>query len=375
MLNRMQMNDSVPSVEDIMNSPLSKFIKFAANNCGYNGSTRELIVNWVHPLFLKAKSASSKEDNPNWWEAMKGPFYYEYWKAAVTEIETLESMGAWDVVDQTEDMNVIDSTWAFKLKRYPDGLIKKFKARFCARGDQQIEGVDFFETYAPVVQWTTVHLMLILEVLLGLKSKQGDVTAAFLHADIDEVENVYVKMPRGFEKKGKVLKLCKTLYGLRQSPRAFWKYLVEKMGACSMSQGKLDPCLFIGSKVICICYVDDLIFWAMNDSDIHSLATQLRDLGVDLEQEDDAAGFLGVRLVRDSKTGLLEMKQTGLTDRIIEALGLDLGTVNGKATPSEGCPLVKDEKGDLLMEISATAVSLGCFSTSQVIHDQILPMQ
>eukprot|EP00956_Cyclotella_meneghiniana_P031971 scaffold85836_cov36-Cyclotella_meneghiniana.AAC.1 len=70
-------------------------------------------------------------------------------------------------------MNVIDSIWAFKLKRFPDGMVKKFKARFCARGDQeQLEGVDFFETYAPVVQWTTVRLMLILEILLQLKSKQ-----------------------------------------------------------------------------------------------------------------------------------------------------------------------------------------------------------
>jgi hypothetical protein len=65
-------------------------------------------------------------------------------------------------------------------KRFPDGLIKGFKGRICARGDQQ-EEVDFFETCAPVVQWTTICLMLILEVLLGLKSKQGDVTAAFLH--------------------------------------------------------------------------------------------------------------------------------------------------------------------------------------------------
>ena len=153
-------------------------------------------------------------------------------------------------------------------------------------------------------------------------------------------------MPRGFSKKGKVLKLRKTLYGLRQSPRAFWKYLVKKMEACSMPQSKLDPCLFIGLKVICICYVDDLIFWARNESDIHTLASQLRNLGVDLEQEDDAAGFLGVRMVREHKTGLLEMKQTGLIDRIIEALGLDIGTVNGKATPSEGRPLVKDHNGE-----------------------------
>ena len=226
-------------------------------------------MNWVHPLFLKAKAAASKEDNPNYWEAMNGPFADEYWKAAVKEIETLEGMDAWDVVDKTPDMNVIDSTWAFKLKRFPDGMIKKFKGRFCARGDQQVEGIDYFETYAPVVQWTTVRLMLILEVLLGLKSKQGDVTAAFLHADVEKDEKVYVRMPHGFRKKGKVLKLKKTLYGLRQSPRAFWKYLVQKMKICGMPQSDLDPCLFIGEKLICICYVGDLIFWAKDDKDIH----------------------------------------------------------------------------------------------------------
>ena len=63
-------------------------------------------------------------------------------------------------------------------------MVKKFKACFCARGNMQLEGIDFFETYAPVVHWTTICLMFILEVLLSLKSKQGDVLAAFLHADL-----------------------------------------------------------------------------------------------------------------------------------------------------------------------------------------------
>ena len=129
----------------------------------------------------------------------------------------------------------------------------------------QLEGINFFETYAPVVQWTTVRLMLILEVLLGLKSKQGDVTAAFLHADLEEGKNVFVDMPKGFEKyakngRKKVLKLKKTLYGLYQSPRAFWKYLMEKMKSCDMHQSKFDPCLFVGKKFKCIVYVDDPIF-------------------------------------------------------------------------------------------------------------------
>ena len=159
-------------------------------------------------------------------------------------------MDSWEVVDRTEEMNVLQSIWAFKIKRFPDGLIKKFKARFCARGDQQLEGIDYFETYAPVVQWTTVRLLLILEVLLKLKSKQGDVTAAFLHSELEEGENVYVEMSLGFRKQGKVLKLKKTLYGLKQSSRSFWKYLTRAMEACNMEVSNIDPCLFVGEKVL-----------------------------------------------------------------------------------------------------------------------------
>ena len=96
----------------------------------------------------------------------------------------------------------MDSTWAFNIKCNPDGLIKKAKARFCICGDQQVHGIDFFVTYALVVQWTTIQLMLIFKVILGLKSKQGDITAAFVHADLEEGENIYVELPRGFRKQG-----------------------------------------------------------------------------------------------------------------------------------------------------------------------------
>ncbi len=77
-----------------------------------------------------------------------------------------------------------------------------------------MEGVDYFETYAPVVQCATVRPMLILEILLQLKSKQGDVVAAFVHGKLEENETVHIEMPLGFRQKGKVLKLKKTLYGL-----------------------------------------------------------------------------------------------------------------------------------------------------------------
>ena len=79
----------------------------------------------------------------------------------------MESMEAWEVVDRDDSMNVIDSIWALKLKRFPDELIKKFRAPLCARGDQQLQSIDFFETYAPVVHWTSVRMMLILDILMN----------------------------------------------------------------------------------------------------------------------------------------------------------------------------------------------------------------
>ena len=147
-------------------------------------------------------------------------------------------------------MNVISSTWAFKYKRYSDGLIKKFKARFCACRDQQLEGIDFFETYAPVVQWTMICLMFILEVLLGLKSMQDDVTCAFLHADLEENKTVYIDMPMGFTQYGKngkklCLKLNKTM-GCVKVLQHFGSTLWSNSRACGLEQSKFDPCLIIG---------------------------------------------------------------------------------------------------------------------------------
>ena len=291
-------SDDLPSIDDIMKCPLSKFIHFAANDCGYRGTQRNLIVNWIHPLFLKAKLAANKQDNLSWKDTMNGNFKVKFWEAVLAEIKTLEDINSWIAIGRTNDTNVLASIWAFKIKWFSGGLIQKFKARFCDPGDQQLEGIDFFETYAPVVQWTTVCLLLILEVFLKLKTKQGDVTAAFLHGELEEGENVYVEMPLGFRKHGKVLKLKKTLCGLKQSLHSFWKYLTKAMEACSMEVSKIDPCLFVDEKVLSICYVDDILFWDKDETGINELVIALRTKGLLLEQEDDAAGFLGVHLTK-----------------------------------------------------------------------------
>ncbi len=107
-----------------------------------------------------------------------------------------------------------------KSSVFPDGSVKKFKTRFCAHGDHQKEGIDSFETWAPVVQWSTIQIVMVLTAKLGLHSVQCDITAAFIHGRVPPDEEIYVHQPLGFKTGNgtEVLCLRKTLYGLCQSP-------------------------------------------------------------------------------------------------------------------------------------------------------------
>jgi hypothetical protein len=290
---------------------------------------------------------------------MNGPNKAGFWDAMCKELHTLDvEKNSWEEVDREPWMNVLPSTWAFKCKRFPDGLIRKLKARFCVRGDMQIEGVDFFDTFAPVVNWTTVRLMLVLSLVLNLATMQVDYTAAFLHAPIDRDPNwdhmseeerarsgVYIHMPKGFTKPGKVLKLKRSLYGLKQSPRNFFQFLktkLETVGFTSMTD--VDPCLFVSDKVICLVYVDDTLFYSPKVEYINEVIDRLKALDMDLEVEGSVAGFLGVHIARDDVTGTITLTQEGLIKRIVEALGVSMVPI--KHTPAAADPLVKDVDGE-----------------------------
>ncbi|KAG7373658.1 reverse transcriptase RNA-dependent DNA polymerase [Nitzschia inconspicua] len=296
----------------------------------------------LHPCLLASKA--SQADNPSYEEVMSGPHRAGFLEAMKLELATLMDMHCWDVVDRVAGMNVLPSTWAFKLKRLPDGSVRKYKARFCAGGHRQIEGVDFFETFAPVVNWTTVRLLLVLSQVLGLASRQVDYTAAFVHAPLHDV--VYVCMPRGFAEEGKVLKLRRSLYGLKQSPRNFFLHLKSNLEACGFRNPSpdTDPCLFVSGKVVCVVYVDDTLLWSPRIEWIDEAIAQLEANGMALEVEDSVAGFLGVHIHRDQGDGSIKLTQKGLILRIIAALGIE----NEPAvhTPAAATPLVKDLDGD-----------------------------
>jgi hypothetical protein len=100
----------------------------------------------------------------------------------------------WKTIPRSEATRVIKSTWVLKIKRLPDGSASKFKARYCVRGDMQQEGVDYSETYAPVVQWSTIRMLLNLVLTEGCSTSQVDYSNAFAQAELKE--EVYVEPPK-----------------------------------------------------------------------------------------------------------------------------------------------------------------------------------
>ena len=132
-----------------------------------------------------------------------------------------------------------------------------------SRHDMQKEGIDYFETWAPVVMWSTVRIVMVLAAKLNLVSVQCDITAAFIHGKVPVTEEIYVHQPRGFNRgRGdEVLRLKQTLYGLKQSPRYFFEYLSERLIKLGLSPSKNNPCLFMNDKLIVIIYVDNILIY------------------------------------------------------------------------------------------------------------------
>jgi len=219
---------------------------------------------------------------------MNGLDSEHYISAMETEVNQLMQIKTWKTilrkdVPKIEDDNerkVLKGTWAFKIKRLPDGTALKYKSRFCCRGDLQTEGVDFFDTFAPVVQWSTIRLLLTLVLSKNWTTRQVDYTNAFAQADLNE--QVYLETPRGFlsagkDKFDKVLHLQKSIYGLKQAPKIFFDKLSSGLRELGFKQSDVDPCLFMKNQMICVVYVDDTIIAGPKGDEIKK---EIRGIGV-----------------------------------------------------------------------------------------------
>ena len=295
------------------------------------------------PTYSLAIRAASK-DVLTWREARLTNEYEQFREAALKEIRSLEDKGTWELVLRklAKDKNILPSTWTLKRKRFPDLRIREYKARFCARGDKQKLGVDYDETYAPVVQWSTIRLLLTMSMALGLKSKQVDYSNAFVQADIDG--EVFMELPEEFNStdgEDYVLKLKKSLYGLKQAPMLWFETLRKSLLDRGFKQSEQDPCLFLKDDIVALVYVDDVLFFARTDELIDEVIEDLKK-EFDLKVEGTVTAFLGME-VHTNQKGAYALSQPGLTERIISAVGME--NANSTKTPAGTVTLGADDDG------------------------------
>ena len=214
-------------------------------------------------------------------QTMYSPQSAKWRQAEFEEMEGLRKARVAIECDLPPGRRAILGKWVFTIKRDSLGAIKRFKARICARGDMEIDGIDYSEVFSPVVSWVGIRIYLALTVLLGLVPLQLDIDLAYLYADLEE--EVYMQPPPGVDiTPGKVWLLQKSLYGLKQAGRNWNKLLdstLRKEGF-DFKQLETDTCLYIrklnGKITILFIYVDDIYIAASTKDVLDAFVDNLR---------------------------------------------------------------------------------------------------
>uniref|UniRef100_A0A2N9FGM0 Reverse transcriptase Ty1/copia-type domain-containing protein n=1 Tax=Fagus sylvatica TaxID=28930 RepID=A0A2N9FGM0_FAGSY len=253
------------------------------------------------PSLIEPTCYSSAVKVPQWRDAMN------------TEFDALLKNQTWTLVPSTQARNLVGCKWVFRVKRRADGSIERYKARLVAKGFHQQPGIDYTETFSPVVKPTTVRTVLSLALSKNWFVRQLDVQNAFLHGCL--LEEVYMTQPPGFNHPqfpNHVCKLQKALYGLKQAPRAWFSRLTTWLLHFGFTASQSDSSLLIyhhtNYTMYFLIYVDDIIITSSQASAIDSL---LHQLGSEFAVK-DLGGlnyFLGIEVVPCTPGVLLSQKK------------------------------------------------------------------
>ncbi|KAJ3699335.1 hypothetical protein LUZ61_003040 [Rhynchospora tenuis] len=229
-----------------------------------------------------------------------------------SEIDALERNNTWTVENLPPGKTAIGCKWVYRIKYHAYGKIERYKARLVALGNRQIQGVDYAETFAPVAKMVSVRTFLAVAAIKGWALHQMDVHNAFLHGDLHE--EVFMRLPPGFSssKSGKVCRLRKSIYGLRQAPRMWFFKLTTTLETYGFVQSKADYSLFTYHKgkvfMAILIYVDDLVI-AGNDGEAicdfkkyMSTVFHMKDLGT-------LKYFLGIEIARGAEGVFLSQRK------------------------------------------------------------------
>ena len=264
---------------------------------------------------VKFKEAMKSKDN-------------EGWKAAVdTEHEKFTKYKVWEPINHEEvpkDAKILSTTWAMKKKS--NGT---YRARLNARGFEQIDGKHYIEDdkSAPVVNEITVRIVLTLVVMMGWSMKLLDVQGAFLNGRFQRDEELYVEVPQGFEEyypKNVLLKLLRTIYGLKQAAMQFWREMRQAFEHMEFNRNKADPCLYYkwvnNQLTVWITWVDDCLI-AGDEEAVEQSKNDMMKL-FDCDDIGELKEYVGCKVEYNKIKKTLKMTQPVMVQSFIDEFGV-----------------------------------------------------
>lgn len=255
-------------------------------------------------------------------EAINCPENEKWIEAMDSELSSLQKNHTWSLVDLPEGRKVIDNKWIFKLKHNSAGDIERFKARLVVRGFTQQHGIDYLETFSPVVKLTSVRLILAIAASHSLKLKQFDVETAFLYGSLDE--EIYMRQPKGYEDRTeRVCKLNKSLYGLKQASRIWNQKFTNFLQTFQFKVCASDNCVFVGNiagrKIYLAIWIDDGLVAATTERDIDELIVFLqREFAIKVS---DGSFFVGLQINR-LDDGSIHLHQSTYATKVLQKFNM-----------------------------------------------------
>jgi hypothetical protein len=265
-------------------------------------------------------------------EAISGPKGPAWWASMSKEYNSHKEKGTFILVIRQKHMNVMRHKWVYKIKRNEKGEVTELKSRITPKGFMQVYGIDYKETFAPVMRYPSMRILFAEAARRDWEIKQGDVSAAFLNADVEE--ELYMEQPAGFEQYGPngeemVWKLKKSVYGIKQAPRNWYKRLRRSMEEKKLTPCKSEPSVYVhrtasGRMLYMAVWVDDI--WAFYDKrDEAAFKTIEAGLLADFKMKafDDVRSVLGIRVQRDRARRTLTLDQETHASDLLKKLGME----------------------------------------------------
>ncbi|GJR43573.1 putative RNA-directed DNA polymerase [Tanacetum coccineum] len=243
------------------------------------------------------------------------------------EMQSMKDNQVWNLVDLPPNCKTIGSKWLFKKKTDMDGNIHTYKVRLVEKGFTQTYRVDYEETFSTVAYIKAIRILIAITVYYDYEIWQMDVKTAFLNSRLNE--DVYMVQPEGFvnpKHTGRVCKLQRSIYGLKQASRSWNKRFDEEIKKYGFTQNPDEPCVYkrasVSIIVFLILYVDDILLMGNNIPMLQDVKSWLgkcfsmKDLG-------EATYILGIKIYRDRSRRLISLSQNAYIDKILQRFKMD----------------------------------------------------